>query len=690
MPCERSVGCLWKQHRKTQTALKKAITMLENVKNQSFQVPSYEEWKAQTEASLKGKSFESLITHTYEGIELQPIYTPGSLKGSDESEEFPGEFPYTRGINHTGYKEMPWLMCQPVSGKTAEQVNENLKKALSRGQNAVVFDSDALLGLDTASLRTVLEGINAEEIPFFLDLQGNQKAFLAMLRNHCKAVGLNSASLAGVIGEDPISEWSKEGKLPADIDGFFTMWFEGLKRAEELLPKVKTILVKGSVFHNSGATAVQELAYALSAAVHYIQEGSKNGLDPGTIAEKMVFSFGIDSNFFMNIAKLRAARRLWAHLAHAYGASRDSFKMHIHAETSSFTETVYDKHVNILRSTNQAFAAAIGGVQYLTVRPFDAASELNGELAARLAGNTQLILREETHITAVADPAGGSWYIEALTDELTEKSWEKFLEIEEKNGILKLLKEGSIQEDIRQVFSKKQMDAAIRKSSIVGTNVYADPAEESGVSLEKELPIIRNTAAPDDLRLNWDRLVEVFSTSSLQNYRSLVEQAFPSESIQHVNAERLSSQFEMMRIRSEKYKHSNGQTLKVGIINLRDIKSYKPRADFISGFLASGGIIVTQSDGCQSIADAVKFIESSGLAHFCLCGSDGDYEVIAQEFVSKLKHRFGNVDLYLAGKLPEEQAKKLREAGLSDFVHARTNPITFLDKLHQAEGVNSL
>ncbi|WP_142384818.1 methylmalonyl-CoA mutase family protein [Bacillus sp. M6-12] len=662
---------------------------MEEVKNSAFPVPSYEEWKELAEASLKGKSFDSLITRTYEEIDLQPIYTAESLKASGKHEEFPGVFPFTRGINHTGYKEIPWQVCQFVSGKTSEQINENMKKSFLRGQDAIAVDAAALLELDAASLAVVLNGINTEDTPFYLDLQGCQLPFLAILQDYCSTFGINSASLSGVIAEDPISEWSQEGKIPADIEGYFTRWFEGLKKAKEVFPQMKTLLVKGSAFHNGGATAVQELAYALAAAVQYLQEGLKNGLDPGIIAEKIVFSFGIDSNYFMNIAKIRAARRLWAYLADAYEASRESFKMHIHAETSSLTETIYDQHVNILRSANQAFAAVVGGVQYLTVRPFDAAAGAEEELAARLAGNVQLILKEETLITAVADPAGGSWYVEALTDELTEKAWDKFLQIDQEGGILQLLKVGFIQEEIREVFSRKQQDAATRKTSIVGTNVYANNAEEKILSQQKKLPPTGTAAAASSMP-DWDQLIEVFSSAPLQDYRSIIEQVFPAERIQQLKAVRISSQYEFVRIRLEMYKQSHGQRLQVGLINLKDIKSFKPRADFISGFFASGGIEVIQSEGCQSIHEVEQFVENSGISHYCLCGSDTDYWEFAEEIVSKLTQRFGTLELYLAGKQPEEQANKLREAGLNDFIHARTNAITFLEKMLQSEGVKGL
>ncbi|MBR8644642.1 hypothetical protein KEH51_09565 [[Brevibacterium] frigoritolerans] len=172
-------------------------------------------------------------------------------------------------------------------------------------------------------------------------------------------------------------------------------------------------------------------------------EGAKAGAFYCCGFRKIVFSFAVDSNYFMSIAKLRAARRLWAGLAEAFDTASDHFKMTIHAVTSELTETLYDQHVNILRTTNQAFAAAIGGIQYLQIHPFTHATGETDEFSERIARNTHLILKEETNITTVVDPAGGSWYVEQLTDELAEKAWAKFLEIDAAGGILELIKQGT-------------------------------------------------------------------------------------------------------------------------------------------------------------------------------------------------------------------------------------------------------
>jgi methylmalonyl-CoA mutase len=617
---------------------------LRNVKKISFPKPSYEEWKTVVEAGLKGKTIDKLQTHTYEGVTLHPLYTQESV---GHYWELPGFPPYTRGILATGYLTQPWLACQPISAATAEEANEKLKSVLNRGQNTITYSVDLLA--NGANLPKLLKDLPLASLPFFIDLKGMQKEWFP----ECKAI---EGPVTGVLAEDPIAEWVVTGQMPEDTEAFFVDWAKTIGAYETVSPDLKTILIKTSVFHNGGAHAVQELAYALAVAVQYLLQGQKQGLSIESIASKMVFSFSIDSHYFMNIAKLRAARRLWGGLSAAFHTNREHFKMHIHAVTSEVTETLYDPYVNILRTTNQAFAAAIGGIQYMQIHPFNHATREWDDFSERIARNIHLILQEETQITRVMDPAGGSFYVEQLTDELADLAWQKFLEVDDAGGILESLKQGTIQAEITEVFNKKVQNVALRKERIIGTNVYPNPTDE----------------------------VNVTTKDNIDSYSKINE----SKSITPIRLTRIAHQFESLRLRVAAYKQKNGESPKIGLINLQELKSYKPRVDFMKGLVAAGGIDTLESEGCYSTDDALTFVEHTKLPIYCICGSDDAYALLAEQFVAKVKEAYPEITIYLAGKPSGALEVALQTAGVKEFFHAGSNVISILTAFLEKIGVS--
>ncbi|MGE7601311.1 methylmalonyl-CoA mutase family protein [Peribacillus sp. NPDC097675] len=623
---------------------------LKDVQNISFPIPSLDEWKEAVETSLKGKSVEKLKTNTYESITLHPLYTESD--SADKKAELPGFAPFTRGISPTGYYEQPWLVVQPVSGITAEEANEKMRAALERGQNIVVYPVQLLA--EGARASTLFNNLPLKEFPVFIDLKGKQKELLPQFK---AVANEQNAEMTGVLAEDPIAEWLVRGQLPKDIEKYFSEWAKTIQGYQHVGTDLKSVLVNTAIFHNGGANAVQELAYGLAVAVQYILEGQKQGLSIRDITEKIVFSFAVDSNYFMSIAKLRAARRLWAGMAEAFEEDASYFKMTIHAVTSELTETLYDEYVNILRTTNQAFAAAIGGIQYLQIHPFNHASGASNEFSERIARNTHLILKEETNMTAVVDPAGGSWYIEELTDELAEKAWAKFLKIDGAGGILEAIKQGALQSDLGEVYQARVQNAALRKESIIGTNVYPNPTDK----------------------------ISTGSTYVEQQSYMVVEEPV---TITPIQLQRISSQFEQLRLRSEKSKQHDGNAPKIGLINLNELKSYKPRADFIKGLVAAGGIETVESRGCQTSQEAVDYITDTQLSIYCICGSDLDYSDKAEATIKEIKRQFPHLKLYVAGKQQEELESLLLEAGVDNFIHVKTNVVEILTDLLQELGVN--
>jgi methylmalonyl-CoA mutase len=609
---------------------------IESMKNASFPPSTDQAWKEKVEESLKGKKFDSLMKNTYEKIVLKPLYSE-----TDQATAcgYPGLADYRRGIHSLGYHSNPWKIAQKVPYQKIEDLKGNLSNALERGQTALSFTLKKELFESAEQFEKLLfEFIG--KASFAIEADGFQKSFLALLNN-----GNDNSVVTGYVAEDPMSALVKNGSLPFFLDNYFNTWVQTIKDSHQSLPNLKTVLIDTTPYHNGGANAVQELSVALATGVYYLEKLKVRGLPPEELFKKMIFKFQIGANFFMELAKLRAARVLWDKIGEAYGVSSEDRGMEIIAETSTFTKTLTDPHVNILRSGNEAFAAILGGVQYLQVHAFN---ELDGitPLAERLARNTQLILKQEAFLQDIIDPAGGSWYIESLTNELVNTAWEYFLTIDEKGGLMTVLESNWLQSEITTVLNKRQHDTFTRKQSIVGTNVYAN-LQESHQSL------IKNE--------------DVFYSSNEQ-----VNEPQVFHSIQQIAKQRLSEPFENLRQRTCQL--DNNQ---VGLICLGDLKEYKARTDFMTGFLAAGGLQGVKSQGVKASIDAHTFIAESHLKHYVLCSSNENYNNLGLEILKQLNRELPNVHFYLAGLPEKETQSQWHEAGIRDFVHLKTNCYEF-------------
>lgn len=433
---------------------------IDEMKNGVFPSPSLEEWRLKTEQSLRGRKLESLTTDTFEGIELKPLYT---REDQGDISQYPGQADYRRGTDAVGLYKEGWKVAQKLRVR-AGKLKETLTDAISRGQTALSFE---------VTDETVKQFSDLEELHGHYPYSLNAKQHYSFLLGKVSHFSSHQDG-KGYIGQDPVALLAENGAATDTIEAAYDELYVGSKKASTSLPHIRTLLVDTCPYHNGGANGVQELAIALSTAVTHIEELSKRGFAIETIFSKLVFQFSIGANFFMELAKLRAARVLWSRIAEAYEIDGEKHGMVISAATSSFTKTAYDPYVNMLRAGNEAFAAVLGGVQYLHVSPFNEPEGNATEFSERVARNTQLILKEEAHLTRTIDPAGGSWYVEHLTSELVRKAWDFFLLIEEKGGILEALKQGWLQEEIAAVLARRVEAVANGVQTIVGTNKYTD------------------------------------------------------------------------------------------------------------------------------------------------------------------------------------------------------------------------
>ncbi|PLR84513.1 methylmalonyl-CoA mutase [Bacillus sp. V33-4] len=613
--------------------------MINEMKNKRFSGVTMEDWQRKAEQSLKGKTVDSLATNTYESIILKPLYSGENRNGSPS--QYPGQPDFRRGINPLGMAANGWHIAQKITYTDQQDLRNKLEDSLKKGQTAVSFDVSKHVD---KSLPFILDGIY-DRYPFCINAKDGQSHFLNELLN---LSGSRNENVTGYVGMDPVARLAETGKLPIKLESAYKNWAELIEKTDQMLPNLKTVLIDTIPVHNSGGNAVQELAVALATGSYHIQQLLENGINLEKILEKIVIKMAVGANFFMEVAKLRAARLLWLKVAEAFGAGPESGRAIIAAETSTFTKTVYDPYVNILRSGNEAFAAVLGGVQYLHVNPYNDPEDSPNSLAERIARNTQLLLKEESYLNKVADPAGGSWYIEHLTDELAQKAWEMFLEIDEKNGIAAVLRSGWLQEKVADVNRKRQEDIFMRKQSIIGTNVYANL---------QDVPLRPKAGF------------------------SIHDDGRAAEMITPLKKSRLAEPYEALRKRAGKIEAAQGAKALVGLICLGALKEYKGRADFVAGFLAPAGVHSHRSTPIDSIDDVYPFIEETAFSHYCLCGSNERYSSEGIETARLLKGRYPKLKLYLAG-LPEgTEREEWRRAGIDEFIHMRSNCYAMLSAM---------
>jgi methylmalonyl-CoA mutase len=614
----------------------------EIMKNQSFPLQTDDDWKLKAEESLKGKSIQTLHTTTYENITLKPLY---SQEDETHATQFPGGEDFRRGIHSLGYFENKWKIAQNISYQTPSELVERLEKAIQRGQTALSFElNDSLFDYEHVFLKIIKE--YAVKYPLAID----GKEFLSKGLDSIAGLDPNEyPNILGFFATDPISSFAHDGEIPQNSEVFFSDWAKTIIAANQQFPNVRTVLINSSIYHNGGANAVQELAIAAATGVFYLQHLLENSESLNQALSKMIFQFSIGSNFFMEIAKLRAARILWSKISEAYGAEGEWRGMEIIAQTSSFTKTIYDPHVNLLRAGNEALAAVLGGIQYLQVDPYD---QITGStnFSERIAQNTQLILQEEANLQKVIDPAGGSWYIEKLTKELADHAWKLFKEIDQKGGMLDVLKSGWLQNEISIVYEKRQQDIFTRKASIIGTNVYANLDEQG----------------PDCSHCEKEQ------NNSFQSEKIKIDQ-FPQL--------RLSQSFENLRERAEKINQKSGSRPLVTLLCLGSLKQYKARADFMKGFFAAGGINGVESSPIHSSETVKQTVRESNTKYFCLCGSNEQYAELGFEIIQLLKSEFPDRIVYLAGLPEKDEQSNWLSAGIHSFIHVKSNSYEMLSTI---------
>lgn len=714
---------------------KAVVQEIPQVTFEEFDIPSYENWKDEAIAGLKGADFnKSLFTRTYEDIQLEPIYTQEHIKDMTHPRTLPGFDNYVRGTSASGYITQPWLIAQAADVALPAEFNRVARNELNKGATSVhaVLDYATLHGKDAdkaaaemvgkgglsvstiEDVREAFAGIDFAETPLHMNTGASGILLLAMLCATAKAQGKSFDSIKGCIGSDPVGTWVAEGELPCSLDALYDEMAYATLWLDEQAPQVRNIFVVGSVYHNGGANAIQELAYSLATAIEYVRALQLRGVSANVAAKHIRFGFSVGANFFMEVAKLRAARLLWAQIVEAFGGDSDAQKMDIQARTSAFASSVFDPYVNMLRTTTQSFAAVVGGVDSLQVANFDEAIRQGDEFSRRISRNTQLLLQNECNLRQPLDPAGGSWYIETMTNSLAEKTWALLQEIEAAGGIVKALREELPQKAVEAVLAKRFKQMASRADRSVGINMYANmvekpleerPLDHAAVQAERRRQIENYGRDLDSVFLTekieqissagrepgrlMHALITAFSAGATLETVTAALRADeePEQAISRIMPHRFAEQFEVLRRKTEKYVAETGKTIKVFLANMGKIPQHKARADFSTGFMEVGGFEVLKNDGFPTVEEAADAAVHSGAALTIICSTDATYPELVPPLAKAIKAAKPEMLVFLAGAPAKEHEASYREAGVDDFIHVRANCYEILSRLQRERGI---
>lgn len=614
-----------------------------------FPSPSADEWRALVEKVLDGAPFDRKLVHTtYEGLRIEPLYVAEDGPRSD-APGVPGAAPFVRGSTATAGVADGWDIRQHHRGEDPAAVNAAVLADLERGVTSILLGPLAPAGAATAeALGRALEGVYLEIAPVALDWGPDAAAGARWLTELFSARRLDPTQVRAELGVDPLGTLARHGWLAESVPEALAA-LGGLATATAAAwPQVSTARVDASVYADAGASAADEIAAAMATGVSYLRALTDAGLDVPTALRQLSFRFTADADQFATMAKLRAARRTWARVAEASGAAGDG-GMRIHAVTACSMYSRRDPWVNLLRATLACFGAATAGADAITVLPFGAAAGQWDELGVRLARNTQIILAEESGLHRVADPAGGSWYVESRTEQLAAEAWRRFQAIEAAGGMAAVLTDGSFAAQLDATWQARRANLARRRDAITGVSEFPDLDQPP-------LAVIGSPAAGGDAP------------------------AGAAVSIEALPLRRAAAPFEALRDRADAIEAAGAGRPTVFLANLGPVAVHTARATFAKNFFEVGGIrtVGPTDSGFADAAAAATAFAGSGSTRAAICSSDGLYAEHAAATAAALKAA-GAATVYLAGN-PGELRGEYEAAGVDEFIYVGCDVLDVLGR----------
>ncbi|MCM1292735.1 MAG: methylmalonyl-CoA mutase small subunit [Bacteroides sp.] len=594
-----------------------------------FPPVSTQEWRAKVEADLKGAPFEKkLVWRTNEGFNVQPMYRAEDIADLKTTDSLPGEYPYVRGTK----TDNDWLSRQEIIADNAKEANAKALDVLNKGINSLGFK---VKEATEEELATLLKGITISAVELnFACCPRKALDFAKVLVAYLKKEGVEK-DFKGSIDFNPFKKALKHGvEFPGDIA---KMGVEMLDIVADV-PSLRVLAVDSDMLSNAGAYIFEELGYAMAWGAEWMTLLTDAGVDASVVARRIKFNMGISSNYFMELAKFRAARMLWAQIAKQYGADADACKQAVHATTSRFNQTIYDAHVNLLRSQTETMSAALAGVDSITVVPFDTPYQTPDNFSERIARNQQFLLKEESHLDKVVDPAGGSYYVETLTVSIANEAWKLFIKVEDAGGFLAEVNNGNVQQAVREASEKRHTDVARRKEILLGTNQF---------------PNINEKAA--------DKIKTAESCGCGCGTATEEGKGLPTT--------RAASDFEALRLATE----AAAKRPKVFMLTIGNLAMRLARAQFSTNFFGCAGYEIIDNLGFDTVEQGVDAALEKGADVVVLCSSDDEYATLAPE---AFKYLDGRAEFVVAGA--PACTDELKAVGINDFVHVRCNVLETL------------
>jgi len=605
-----------------------------------------DEWEKKISSDLKGADYEKkLIWNTEEGFRVKPYYRADALQGL---EYINGQKQAQPGIFKAG---KDWIVHQDIYTPDISEANRLAKDAVNHGACSIGLNS-----LDVAThkqMSVLLDGIDLATTRILFTGSKSYPLTLELFYYEVSSRGLSGKDLQGGLNFDPLSYLLLHGD-------FYINFGNNLEEAEYLLnttikrlPLFRPITVNGHYFQNSGSTLVQELGFSLAAANEYLASLTGKGFIVDTLAPRMIFHFACGPNYFMEIAKFRAARLLWAKIVEQYHPEDPATTgMFIHASTSTWNKTIFDPYVNMLRTTTEGMSAAIGQADSVVIGPFDGSYTQPDDFSYRIARNQQLIFKEESYLNRISDPSAGAYYIESLTDSLAQHAWELFRNIEGMGGMIEAVKAGFVQEEIEKNSNRKKADIEQRKSVLIGTNEFPELKE---MMLEK-------------VNLNLD------------------QQDNNDGKFKKIHPLRVSRHIEMLRLSTEKFIKMGNRRPEVFLFTFGNLAMMRARAGFATNFFGCAGFAVCDHPGFETIESGIDAVTGERPDIVVFCSSDEEYEELAGKAAPALKAALKNLIIVVAG-YPKDKTEALKNAGVDDFIHIRSNLFESLGKFSKKMGI---
>ena len=616
------------------------MTALKEKLFSEFSPVSTEEWMAKITADLKGAPFEKkLVWKTSEGLSVNPFYRAEDIEELKTTASLPGEFPYVRGTK----KDNEWKVRQNIDVTDFKAANVKALDVLNKGVTSLGFHFSGK-DVNSENIATLLEGICPECVELnFKTCNNKAEELIGILADYFKAKGVEPDKCIGSIGYNPF-------KKPLVKGHEFDSWVEqasAILKAGKALPGYCVFAVDACQLNDAGSYITQELGYGLAWGNEIIAKLSEAGFNVDEIAKKIKFNFGISANYFMEIAKFRAARWLWAEIVAAYNPEcKCSCKIAMHAQTSEWNMTVYDAHVNLLRTQTEAMSAAIAGVDSITVVPFDVTYETPDEFSERIARNQQLLLKEECHFDKVVDPSAGSYYIEVLTNSLSEVAWKLFLEVEDKGGFYAAVKSGEVQDAINASALARKKAIATRREILLGTNQYPNINEDAASKIKIEECDCGCGCQGGDIPV--------------------------------LDFSRGASEFEALRLATEK----SGKTPKVFMLTIGNLAMRLARSQFSGNFFGCAGYKIIDNLGFETVEAGIEAALKAEADIVVLCSSDDEYTELAPAAYTALACK---AEFVVAGA--PACMDDLKAQGITEFINVRSNVLETLKAFNAKLGI---